>query len=189
MFYSLQGEGVNSGRAAYFVRLSGCDVGCEWCDSPDAQQGGEPMSVEQILCRINATKAQNVVITGGEPSLYNLGELCGALRGAGKGVWVETSGTNPLEGEFDWVCLSPKAHRDALDECYAVANELKIVVGEPADFEFAEQCAAKVGAEVALFLQAQWQKSAQITPAIVEYIKENPRWRLSVQQHKYINIP
>ncbi|MFI3298889.1 MAG: 7-carboxy-7-deazaguanine synthase QueE [Rikenellaceae bacterium] len=187
-FYSLQGEGCNSGQAAYFIRLGGCDVACEWCDSPQAQSGGEMTPIESIVQDVLKTPAHNVVITGGEPSLHNLEPLTTLLKEQGKRVMIETSGTNPLSGTLDWVCLSPKPHYDALCEVYAQANELKVVIAKQEDFEFAERCALRVSGSTLLYLQCEWGARADLTNSVIEYIKKNPKWRLSLQTHKFLNI-
>ena len=161
-FYTIQGEGFHAGKPAYFIRLGGCDVGCT---------------------------AQSIVITGGEPLLYPLGPLTAQLRERGLKIFLETSGSHPFSGEFDWVCLSPKTKQPPLTEAYGRADELKVIIGSVADFEWAEQCAAKVSEECMLFLQPEWSVYEEILPALVEYAKANPRWNISVQTHKFMHIP
>lgn len=189
-FYTLQGEGAHSGTAAWFIRLAGCDVGCEWCDSGESWSARKhpSMDVADIVSRASAQPAKTVVVTGGEPLMHNLDELSGGLHSAGKRINLETSGSHPFSGSFDWVCVSPKRRRPPLDEAWQKADELKVIVETPADFEWAEQCAANVRVASLLFLQPEWNRRAEMTPQIVEYIKQHPRWRLSLQSHKYIGI-
>lgn len=190
-FYSLQGEGYNSGRAAFFIRLAGCRVGCPWCDSKTSwlAENHPQVAIGTFLEEIRACGAGQVVITGGEPLMHSLEPLTAALRSAGLEVWLETSGTEPLSGSFDWICLSPKKHKQPLPDIYRQADELKIIIGETDDFEFARQSAERVGGACRLYLQPQWENREAITPAIVEYIKAHPQWRLSLQTHKYLEIP
>lgn len=190
-FYTLQGEGVHQGRAAYFIRLGGCDVGCVWCDvkeSWDAEK--HPLhSVQDLVDTVKATPAQIVVITGGEPLLHDLTALTHALDQAGLRVHIETSGSSPLSGELDWITLSPKKFKAPLPNVLPHASELKIVVFNQSDFAWAEKWAAQVSPTCKLFLQPEWSKAAQMTPLIVDYIKAHPQWQLSLQTHKYINVP
>lgn len=188
-FYSLQGEGRHTGMAAYFVRLAGCDVGCPWCDSADAWSGGTPMDEVEVAARAKASGARMAIITGGEPLMQNLDALTAELHRCGLAVHLETSGTHPLSGGFDWICLSPKRHRPPIffdDLAVSVVSELKVVVGCGEDLEWAEECAARVGSDCLLYLQPEW--NAQATQLVVDYILRNPRWRLSLQTHKYIGI-
>ena len=190
-FYTIQGEGVHTGRAAYFVRLGGCDVGCVWCDvkeSWDAEKHPQ-YAVEELVQMVKATPAQIVVITGGEPLMHNLSQLTEALHKAGLRIHIETSGSSPISGELDWITLSPKKFKAPLPEILPQAHELKIVVFNKSDFAWAEKWAAQVSADCRLFLQTEWSKAAELTPLIVDYIKANPRWQLSLQTHKYINVP
>ena len=202
-FFSLQGEGANTGKPAYFLRLSGCDVRCTFCDSKNSwdDSNAKKMSTTDIVDLVKQSNAKNVVITGGEPLLHNLDELCKALRThiSDVNLWLETSGTAPFSGDFDWVCLSPKKHCPPLSENYAKANELKIIICEN-DFEFAEQQAQRVQADCELFLQAEWsvcnRRDARpcvstmpcISTEIINYILQHPKWRLSVQIHKILDI-
>ncbi len=186
-FYSLQGEGRHTGMAACFVRLAGCDVACEWCDSPEAWGGGTPADEDDIAARAMAEGAGTVVVTGGEPLMQNLDRLTAALHERGLAAHLETSGTHPFSGEWDWVALSPKHHRPPLEEAFRLADELKVVVACDADFAWAEECASHVGRGCLLYLQPEW--NSPMLPRIVDYIKRNPRWRLSLQTHKYIDIP
>ncbi len=190
-FYTLQGEGVHTGRAAYFVRLGGCDVGCVWCDVKDSWDAAKhPLwAIEDMVKTIKKTPSEIVVITGGEPLLHNLAPLTKALRSAGLRTHIETSGSSPLSGELDWITLSPKKFKAPLPEVLPHANELKIVVFHKSDFAWAEQWAAQVAPHCRLFLQPEWSKAESITPVIVDYIKAHPKWQLSLQTHKYINVP
>lgn len=190
-FYTLQGEGFYQGAAAYFVRLGGCDVGCVWCDVKESWDAtAHPhMSIAAIVDTIKATPAQLVVITGGEPLIHNLAPLTAALKEAGLQTNIETSGSHPLSGEWDWICLSPKKFKAPLPGILPFANELKIVVFNKSDFDWAEKYAAQVSPACKLFLQPEWEKAAAMTPLIVDYIKANPKWELSLQIHKYIQVP
>lgn len=190
-FYTLQGEGVHGGKAAYFIRLAGCDVGCVWCDVKESWEAeGHPLyTVANLVSTVKATPAEMVVITGGEPLLHNLTDLTRALHEAGLRIHIETSGSSPLSGELDWITLSPKKFKAPLPEVLPKASELKVVVFNKSDFAWAEKWAARVAPDCRLFLQPEWSKAAQMVPLIVEYIKAHPQWQLSVQIHKYINVP
>lgn len=190
-FYTLQGEGFHQGKAAYFIRLGGCDVGCFWCDVKDSWDAAKhpQKTIETIIAEAQKYPAPIVVITGGEPLMHQLDELTQSLHAAGFKTNIETSGAHPLTGEWDWICLSPKKFKAPLPEILPVANELKVVVYNKADFDWAEKYAAKVSPGCKLFLQPEWDKSNEITPLIIEYIKANPKWELSLQIHKYINVP
>lgn len=193
-FYTLQGEGFHQGRAAYFIRLGGCDVGCVWCDVKESWDANAhpKMSVEEIVHTVEANTQGHkglVVITGGEPLMHDLNNLTGALQANGFETNIETSGSHPLSGHWNWICLSPKKFKAPLDEVVPFANELKIVVFNKSDFEWAEKYAAKVSQHCKLFLQPEWEKAAAVTPLIIDYIKQNPKWELSLQIHKYINVP
>lgn len=202
-FYTLQGEGFYAGYPAYFIRLGGCDVGCVWCDVKESWNADAhpKFSVEEIVAKaIQETGIQNlqpstlcpqplIVITGGEPLLHNLNQLTQALQSAGFLTNIETSGSSALSGKWNWICLSPKKFKAPLPEVVAVANELKVVIFNKHDFTWAENYAAQVSPSCKLYLQAEWDKKEIVTPLIVEYIKANPKWNLSVQIHKYINVP
>lgn len=190
-FYTLQGEGYHQGRAAYFVRLGGCDVGCVWCDVKESWDAAKhpPMSVEDIIAEVNKTPAQMVVITGGEPFMYDLTPLVNALQDSGYSVNIETSGAYPVSGHPDWICISPKKFKAPLPEVLPQAHELKVVVYNKSDFEWAEKHAAMVSPYCRLYLQPEWSKSAEMTPLIVDYIKQHPKWEFSLQMHKYIHVP
>ncbi|MES2429636.1 MAG: 7-carboxy-7-deazaguanine synthase QueE [Bacteroidota bacterium] len=190
-FYTLQGEGFHQGKAAYFIRLGGCDVGCVWCDVKDSWDGGKHplISTGSLVSLVEATPTKLVVITGGEPLMHDLNELTAALQSKGFETNIETSGSHPLSGTWNWICLSPKKFKAPLPEVVPFANELKIVVFNKSDFDWAEKYAALVGPSCKLYMQPEWDKAAEITPLIIEYIKEHPQWELSLQIHKYINVP
>ena len=191
MFYSLQGEGYHQGRAAYFIRLAGCDVGCVWCDVKESWDASKHpvLSIEEIVSSALAHPGRLAIITGGEPLLYNLDALTTALKKAGFEINIETSGSSPMSGNWDWVCLSPKKFKAPLSESIAAASELKVVIFNKHDFEWAETYAKQVPASCKLYLQPEWDKANEITPLIIEYIKANPKWELSAQLHKYIQVP
>ena len=209
-FYTIQGEGYYQGSAAYFIRLGGCDVGCVWCDVKDSWDASKhpQLSIEEIVAgavnclpltvdcsrlTVNGNRSTAngliAVVTGGEPLLYNLDELTKALKAKGFRTNIETSGSSPLSGSWDWICLSPKKFKAPLPEVIPFANELKVVVFNKHDFEWAETYAAQVSANCKLYLQPEWNKAASVTPLIIDYIKANPKWELSLQLHKYINVP
>src|SRR5690606_17810221 len=190
-FYTLQGEGYYQGHAAYFIRLGGCDVGCVWCDVKESwDASNHPLyKITDLVSEVKKTSAKTVVITGGEPLLHNLDQLTSALHDAGLQTNIETSGSSPLSGKWDWICLSPKKFKPALPEVIEAASELKIIIYNKSDFAWAEKYAAQVPAKCKLYLQPEWSRAAEMTPLIVDYIKENPKWELSLQIHKYINVP
>ena len=190
-FYTLQGEGVYQGKAAYFIRLGGCDVGCVWCDVKDSWDGGKhPLwTIEDLVAEVKATSTEIVVITGGEPLMHDLTELTTALKKAGVRTHMETSGSSPLSGTWDWITLSPKKFKAPLPEVLPHASELKVVVFNKSDFAWAEQWAAQVSPQCKLFLQPEWSKADTVTPLLIDYIKAHPQWQLSLQIHKYINVP
>jgi organic radical activating enzyme len=190
-FYTLQGEGFHTGRAAYFLRLGGCDVGCVWCDVKESWDANvhPKVDISTMLQYITEAKAEMAVITGGEPLLHNLNELTQLLQSNGIETNIETSGSSPLSGSWDWICLSPKKFKEPLLEVIEKANELKIVVFNKSDFEWAEKYAALVNAECKLYLQPEWDKSSQMLPQIIDYVKQNPKWKISLQTHKFLQIP
>lgn len=190
-FYTLQGEGAHSGVAAYFIRLGGCDVGCVWCDVKDSwdAESHPKMHVNDIVAAAAQHPARLAVITGGEPAMYNLEALCNELHAAGFKVHIETSGAYPLTGDLDWVTVSPKKFKAPVQEALSLANELKVVIFHKSDFEWAEKHAAKVPESCKLYLQPEWGKKDNITPLVIDYILAHPQWELSLQTHKYINIP
>ncbi len=191
MFYTLQGEGYHQGKAAYFIRLAGCDVGCVWCDVKESWDASKHpvLSIEEIVSSALAHPARLAIITGGEPLLYNLDALTIALKKVGFEVNIETSGSSPMSGNWDWVCLSPKKFKAPLTESIQAASELKVVIFNTHDFEWAETYAQQVAPNCKLYLQPEWDKSNEITPLVIEYIKANPKWELSAQLHKYIQVP
>lgn len=190
-FYTLQGEGFHQGRAAYFIRLGGCDVGCVWCDVKESWDAGKhPLqTIENIVAGASAEPGRLAIITGGEPLMHNLDALTDALHEAGFETNIETSGAWPVSGSWDWICLSPKKFKAPLPEILPLANELKVVVYNKSDFEWAEKYAALVSPDCKLYLQPEWSKVGTVTPLIIDYIKANPRWEFSLQLHKYINVP
>ncbi|MDY6326816.1 MAG: 7-carboxy-7-deazaguanine synthase QueE [Bacteroidales bacterium] len=189
-FYSLQGEGFNTGRPAWFVRVGGCEVGCSFCDEMRAWDASRypDVEIDDIVARAAACPAKAVVVTGGEPLLYDMSYLCDSLRKAGVKRFLETSGSQPLTGEWDWICLSPKYGATPNEELYDKADELKVVVGSAEDFVWAELNAAKVHDKCHLFLQPDWNRCNVVIKEIVDYILKNPKWRMSLQTHKYIQI-
>jgi organic radical activating enzyme len=190
-FYTLQGEGQYAGQAAYFIRLGGCDVGCVWCDVKESWDANAhpKMSVDELVQIATAHPGRLAVITGGEPAMYDLSPLADALHAAGFRVHIETSGAYEIKGDIDWITLSPKKFKFPLDASLAKANELKVVVFNKSDFKWAEEHKAKVPDTCRLYLQAEWDKRQEIYPLIIEYIQQHPDWQLSLQTHKYINIP
>ncbi|MEI9911787.1 MAG: 7-carboxy-7-deazaguanine synthase QueE [Bacteroidota bacterium] len=190
-FYTLQGEGYHQGRAAYFIRLGGCDVGCVWCDVKDSWDAEKhpQYEIRSLVSEVKKTPAEIVVITGGEPLMHNLDELTKELQQAGLKTNIETSGAHPLSGTWNWICLSPKKFKAPLPEILLQANELKIIIFNKSDFDWAEKYGDLVSPECKLYLQPEWDKASQVTPLIIEYIKANPKWDLSLQIHKYINVP
>lgn len=190
-FYTLQGEGYHSGKAAYFIRLGGCDVGCVWCDVKESWEADvhPKFSLDEIVSLPKEREGKLVVITGGEPLMYNLDELCSKFKDAGYQLNIETSGAHPLSGKWDWLCFSPKKFKQPLEDFYEAANELKVIIFNKSDFEFAESHAAKVNPNCKLFLQVEWDKREQMMPLVIDYVKKNPKWRVSIQTHKYMNIP
>lgn len=190
-FYTIQGEGSYSGRAAYFVRLSGCDVGCVWCDVKESWTLEEDQWVEisEIIRWVLDAKAEFVVITGGEPATYPLHSLVNQLKQNGIEVGIETSGVFELQENIDWICFSPKKFKPPVAQMYDVAHELKVVISHPSDFSFAEQHAQQMKNKGCLFLQPEWSKQERMLPEIIDYVKNNPKWRISLQTHKFMQIP
>jgi len=190
-FYTIQGEGTHSGRAAYFIRLGGCDVGCVWCDVKESwPMDAHPLiEVQNIVADALRQPARLAVITGGEPLMHNLDELTNELQTVGFETNIETSGAYPLSGSWNWICLSPKKFKKPLPEIYKAANELKIIVFNKSDFKWAEEQAAFVGKDCKLLLQPEWSQADKMMPLIVEYVKNNPKWRVSLQTHKFMAIP
>lgn len=191
MFYSIQGEGYNTGKAAYFIRIGGCDVGCYWCDVKESWDASlHPLTaVEEILGQVKQYPAQSVVITGGEPLLYNLDPLCRLLKENQISIFLETSGTLPLTGTFDWICLSPKPQILPRKDMLQLADELKVIIEKQEDLNFATQSLPHLKKKCLLYLQPEWSQYNTILPVIVEYVLENPQWMISLQSHKFMNIP
>jgi len=190
-FYTIQGEGFNSGKAAYFIRLGGCDVGCPWCDVKESWDASSHQltSIAEITRAAAAVPSPAVVITGGEPLIYDLEPLCNSLKAAGKTLLLETSGAYPLSGSWDWICVSPKKFKPPLNSVAAAANELKVIVFNKSDFAWGELHAATASAGCKLFLQPEWSNVRTMMPLVVDYVKSNPQWEISIQTHKYMNIP
>ena len=190
-FYTIQGEGFYQGSAAYFIRLGGCDVGCVWCDVKESwDASAHPLvSVSEMTRRAKKSGAEIAVITGGEPVMYDLKALTETLKAAGLRTHLETSGAYPITGTWDWICFSPKKFKMPHDSVLEKANELKVIVYNKTDFDWGEEFAAKVNKQCQLFLQPEWSKEKEVLPIIIEYVKKNPRWQVSLQIHKYMNIP
>lgn len=190
-FYTVQGEGANAGTAAYFLRLGGCDVGCVWCDVKDSWEADKhpKVSVDEMVDFAQKAGAASVVITGGEPAMYDLTELTTALKNAGMAVWIETSGAHPITGNFDWIVLSPKKFKKPVESAFALADELKIVVYHKSDIPWAEELAQMVRPDCRLYLQPEWSREKEMSELIVDFVKKNPQWRISLQTHKFLNIP
>ena len=190
-FYTLQGEGYNMGKAAYFVRIGGCDVGCSWCDSKESWNAAifPPIEVDQVIENILKEKANTVVVTGGEPSMYPLDYFTEKLAENAIIRMVETSGSYMLSGDWDWICLSPKKYSPPRGNIYERASELKVIIEKQADIEWAEKNANLVNKNALLYLQPEWSVSEKILPIITDYIMRNPQWRISLQSHKYMGIP
>ena len=190
-FFTIQGEGTYSGRAAYFVRLAGCDIGCVWCDVKESWDSElHPiLSIDYLVSEIEKTTVNFVVITGGEPALYNLAPFIKKLKKLKIEVALETSGCYELKGIVDWYCFSPKKFKAPCKEAYQLANELKIVINHPSDLAWAEKHAEKVKPSCKLYLQPEWSKSDSLLPLIIEFVKSNNKWRISLQTHKFMHIP
>lgn len=189
-FYTIQGEGYHKGTAAYFIRIGGCDVGCHWCDVKESWNAElhPPTGIDHIVS--NALKySDTVVVTGGEPLTWDMGPLTDRLKKEGLKVHMETSGAYPLTGRWDWICLSPKKIKLPQADIYKAAHELKMIVYNKDDLRFAEEQASKVGPDCLLYLQPEWSKREKVIPLIVDYVMKHPKWKVSLQTHKYLNIP
>ncbi|WP_297796280.1 7-carboxy-7-deazaguanine synthase QueE [uncultured Eudoraea sp.] len=189
-FYTIQGEGFHKGTAAYFIRIGGCDVGCHWCDVKESwnAETHPPTAIKSIVD--NAAKySDTIVVTGGEPLMWDMGPLTEALKSKNLNTHIETSGAYPLSGEWDWICLSPKKNKLPVSAVYEKADELKVIVYNRNDLVFAEEQAGKVNKNCILYLQPEWSVREKVTPLIVEYVMKNPKWKVSLQTHKYLNIP
>ena len=190
-FYTIQGEGCNTGKAAYFIRLAGCDVGCVWCDVKDSWDATKHAvaSVEEMVSNAMQHECRMAVITGGEPAMYNLSVLTNALQQNDFATCIETSGAYPLTGKWNWVCVSPKKFKAPIPSTLKKADELKVIIYNQSDFEWAEKHAASVSDDCKLLLQPEFSKFNIVTPLIVEYVKQNPQWQISLQTHKILQIP
>jgi len=190
-FYTIQGEGFHTGKPAYFIRVGGCDIGCSWCDSkiswkPDLHR---LVNVSEIVEKAAETPAKAIVVTGGEPTTYQLDFLCSEIKKQNIKTFIETSGAYTLTGVWDWICLSPKKQNPPQPEIFEIANELKVIIFDDSDFEWAEKCALKVNVFCKLYMQPEWSRHNELTPKIVEYVKNNPEWNISIQAHKFMKIP
>ncbi len=190
-FYTIQGEGFNTGKAAYFIRIGGCDVGCHWCDVKESWDANiHPLTpIEKIIENVLYYNAKSVVVTGGEPLIYNLNELTKQLKHNNIETYIETSGAYQLSGNWDWICLSPKKTMLPLPTIYKNANELKVIIFNQHDFVWAQEQANLVNANCYLYLQPEWSKHEKLVPQLIEFVKQNPKWMISLQTHKYMNIP
>ena len=189
-FYTLQGEGYHKGGAAYFIRIGGCDVGCHWCDVKESWNAAlhPPTQIDEIV-RGAKQYSDTVVVTGGEPLMWPMEPLTNLLHSKEINIHIETSGAYPLSGNWDWFCLSPKKNKLPIKEAYERADELKMIIYNKDDIRFAEEQASKVGSGCKLFLQPEWSNREKMTPMIVNYVMKNPKWKISLQTHKYLNIP
>ena len=190
-FYTIQGEGFHQGKAAYFIRLAGCDVGCVWCDVKESWDVSRHprQTIDSIVRNAIECPGRLAVVTGGEPLMHNCTEITTALHAAGFETNIETSGAYPLTGQWDWICLSPKKFKPPLPGILSLANELKVVIYNKSDFDWAEKYAHAVSPGCKLYLQPEWERASQMTPLIIDYIKRNPKWEFSLQLHKYIHVP
>ena len=189
-FYTIQGEGYHTGKAAYFIRIGGCDVGCHWCDVKESWNADlhPPTHIDKMV-ETATVQANTIVITGGEPLMWNMDPITYKLKEKGRKVHIETSGAYELSGVWDWICLSPKKNKLPTESVYAKADELKVIIFNKHDFIFAEEQAAKTNPNAILFLQPEWSKRDEMTPFIIDYVMNNPKWRISLQTHKFLNIP
>ncbi|MFY0628089.1 MAG: 7-carboxy-7-deazaguanine synthase QueE [Reichenbachiella sp.] len=191
IFYSIQGEGRHAGMPAVFVRLGGCDVGCVWCDVKESwnEEDHPFMTVQEILTVVAKNECRHVIITGGEPLMYDMTELTNSLKGQNYKVHLETSGAYPVTGNWDWVCFSPKKFKKPHVSIYQYADELKPIIFNKSDFDFAEEHSERLTTECFMCLQPEWSKAEGLMPSIIDYVKANPKWNISLQTHKYLNIP
>ena len=189
-FYTIQGEGFHKGKAAYFIRIGGCDVGCHWCDVKESWDAdAHPIIPTNKIVNDSIEHSDTIVVTGGEPLMWDMTPLTNQLRSNNKKVHIETSGAYKLTGTWDWICLSPKKRMNPLDEIYQVADELKVIIYNNDDLKFAENQAEKINSKAHLFLQPEWENREKMMPIMVDYVKNNPKWKISLQTHKYLNIP
>jgi len=192
MFYTIQGEGFNSGKPVFLIRIAGCNIGCPWCDTKYAWKPSpnQLIEVERLINIASSYNAKSILITGGEPTLYNLEPLTAAAKTKNITTYLETSGTNLITGNWDWICLSPKPFKQPIDQAFEIANELKVIIYSENDFKFAEEMRKRLNSrKIPLYLQPEWSNREKIVPLIIDYIKENPQWRLSLQIHKILSIP
>jgi organic radical activating enzyme len=188
-FYSIQGEGFHKGKASYFIRIGGCDVGCHWCDVKESWDAKEhPLASTKEIVKNSLEYSEMVVVTGGEPLMWDMSILTKELKENNKKIHIETSGAYNLTGNWDWICLSPKKQMKPIDEIYKKADELKVIIYNNNDFKFAEDQAKKISSKAHLFLQPEWENREKMMPIIVNYVKKNPRWKVSLQTHKYLGI-
>ncbi len=190
-FYTIQGEGYHTGKPAYFTRVGGCDVGCSWCDVKESWNADIwPLTpTDEIVKRVVNCPAKAVVVTGGEPLMYNLDYFCSQLKKAGFETYLETSGSHPLSGSWDWICLSPKKYSPPLEEIYSRADEYKVIIQSKGDFNWAEKNISRLRKDCKLYLQPEWSVAEEVMPLIVDYVQQNPGWNISLQSHKYMRIP
>lgn len=189
-FYTVQGEGRNAGKAAYFFRIGGCDVGCPWCDVKESWSVEQPhLSIAQMLELLEELPVRNIVITGGEPCSHDLEPITNAFKAAGYSLWLETSGAYSISGDWDWIVVSPKRRKNCLEENWKKADELKVVIVRPMDFSWANDMAANTKAECQLYFQPEWSREDEVLPQMINYVKANPEWSISLQTHKYMQIP
>jgi len=189
-FYSIQGEGTHTGKPSYFIRLAGCDVNCHWCDVKDSWDihDNQYKTVKEIVNDVIKFPAEIIIITGGEPLIHDLTDLTAALKEKNKKIHLETSGSHPISGTFDWICFSPKKFKKPLDEFFEISDELKIIIFNDSDFKWAEDILKKIKNNPELIIQPEWSKSKKNNSKILEYIKKNPKWRISLQTHKYLGV-
>jgi len=189
-FYTIQGEGFHKGKASYFIRIGGCDVGCHWCDVKESWDAdAHPIIPTNKIVNDSIEHSDTIVVTGGEPLMWDMTPLTNQLRSNNKKVHIETSGAYKLTGTWDWICLSPKKRMNPLDEIYQVADELKVIIYNNDDLKFAENQAEKINSKAHLFLQPEWENREKMMPIMIDYVKNNPKWKISLQTHKYLNIP
>jgi len=190
-FYTIQGEGYHSGKSAFFLRIGGCDVGCHWCDVKESWNADlhPPTEIQKMIDQILVYPSKTVVVTGGEPLMWNMKPLTDSLHNKGMSVHIETSGAYPLSGDFDWICLSPKKNNPPKEAIIPKANELKVIIHNRNDFKWAEQFVSQCSSDCKLYLQPEWSKAKEMMPEIVDYVMNNPKWNISLQSHKYMNIP
>jgi organic radical activating enzyme len=190
-FYTIQGEGYHQGKAAYFIRLAGCDVGCPWCDVKESWNAEEHEIVflKDLKEELLESNAQTVVVTGGEPAMYDLNEITAMIRSLGMKTHIETSGAYPITGDWDWICVSPKRYKRALEDSLYRADELKVIIAHKNDFRFAEKHAELVSETCKLYIQPEWSNMEEMMPEIISFVKANPQFEISLQVHKYLNIP